>query len=104
MKHLKVAEARVRFGEILDEAEKGEPVFIERRGVRFRVVAEPRSRARAPKPSLFEFVHREVAAGQWTWTADAGGLRFAARSHSNIVGSAEPARRSAGKTSAKKRR
>jgi prevent-host-death family protein len=40
MKHLKVAEARARFGEILDEAEKGAPVVIERRGVRFRLVAE----------------------------------------------------------------
>ena len=36
MTYLKVAEARARFGEMLDEAEKGTPVVIERRGVRFQ--------------------------------------------------------------------
>ena len=79
MKHLKVAEARVRFGEILDEAEKGEPVFIERRGVRFRVIAEPAKRTSASAPRPFEFVASEVMAGQWTWSPGAGGLRFAPR-------------------------
>ena len=33
-KGYKVAEARARFGEVLDDAEKGIPVIIERRGVR----------------------------------------------------------------------
>ena len=63
----KVAEARARFGEILDEAEKGGTVVIERRGVRFRLIAEadrPRSGRQAP---LFEFVHGDVLSGQWTW-------------------------------------
>ena len=36
MKLLKVAEARARFGELLDHAEQGDDVFIERNGVRFR--------------------------------------------------------------------
>src|SRR5688500_12092129 len=45
-KYLKVAEARARFGEILDEAENGTPVVIERRGVRFRLVAEPAAPSR----------------------------------------------------------
>ena len=79
MKHLKVAEARGRFGEILDEAEKGEPVFIERRGVRFRLIAEPRNRPASAQTSLFDFVDPQVMTGQWTWTAGMKGLRFTSR-------------------------
>ena len=79
MKHLKVAEARARFGEILDEAEKGTPVVIERRGVRFRVVAEPGRPSAASKPPVFEFVDSAVMAGQWTWKAGAKGVAFAPR-------------------------
>lgn len=79
MKYMKVAEARARFGEILDEAEKGAPVVIERRGVRFRVVAEPGRPSGASKAALFEFVDSAVMTGQWTWKAGARGLAFAPR-------------------------
>ena len=79
MKPWKVAEARARFGEILDEAERGKPVVVERRGVRFRLTAEaaePRSTAAKP---LFEFVDRALAEGQWTWKSGPRGLTFSAR-------------------------
>lgn len=79
MKHLRVAEARARFGEILDEAERGSAVFIERRGVRFRVVAERPVRRHAASDPLFEFVDPVVAGGQWTWKAGANGLAFSSR-------------------------
>jgi antitoxin (DNA-binding transcriptional repressor) of toxin-antitoxin stability system len=79
MKHLKVAEARARFGEILDEAEKGTPVVIERRGVRFRLVAEPEARTRVSGDKLFGAIHPAVMNGQWSWVAGPKGLRFAAR-------------------------
>ena len=79
MKYLKVAEARVRFGEILDAAESGEAVFIERRGVRFKVIAEPAGRSTGTMPSPFDFVDADVMDGQWSWTAGPKGLRFAAR-------------------------
>ena len=79
MTHMKVAEARARFGEILDEAEKGTPVLIERRGVRFRLIAEPEDRSNAPEVPLFEFVDTAVMTGQWTWKAGAKGLSFAPR-------------------------
>jgi antitoxin (DNA-binding transcriptional repressor) of toxin-antitoxin stability system len=77
--HLKVAEARARFGEILDEAEKGTPVVIERRGVRFRLVAEPARPASGSKTTLFEFVDPAVEAGQWSWKSGSHGLAFAPR-------------------------
>ena len=79
MKVLKVAEARARFGEILDEAEKGAPVVIERRGVRFRLVAEPERRTATAKPALFDFVDAGVMTGQWSWKAGATGVTFAPR-------------------------
>ncbi len=77
MKFLKVAEARARFGEILDQAESGAPVLIERRGVRFRVVVDE-----APKISSrtgFAFVDDAVMDGQWSWEPSKDGVTFKAR-------------------------
>ena len=75
MKPMKVAEARARFGEVLDEAESGVPVFIERRGVRFRVVVDD-----APKAARasFDFVDAEVLNGEWSWEQGNDGLTFKA--------------------------
>jgi antitoxin (DNA-binding transcriptional repressor) of toxin-antitoxin stability system len=80
MSDMKVAEARARFGQLLDEAEKGRPVSIERRGVRFRLIAEPPAPAkRSRRPPLFEFVDPAVSAGQWSWKAGPRGLAFVPR-------------------------
>ena len=81
MGNMKVAEARARFGEILDAAEKGLPVVIERRGVRFRLIAESAA-ARTAKAdgATFAFVDPAMMSGQWTWRTDgARGVKFAAR-------------------------
>ena len=77
MKHLKVAEARARFGEILDDAEKGTAVVIERRGVRFRLVAERDRASAAATTPIFDFVDATVMGGQWSWKPGASGLSFA---------------------------
>lgn len=79
MKHLKVAEARARFGEILDEAEQGAEVVIERQGVCFRLVAESERPPGASKAALFDFVDPAVMTGQWTWKTGTKGVAFAAR-------------------------
>jgi prevent-host-death family protein len=79
IKFLKVAEARARFGEILDEAEKGTPVIIERRGVRFQLVAETDRPSAKTSKQVFDFVDAGVMSGQWTWKPGAKGLAFAAR-------------------------
>jgi prevent-host-death family protein len=77
---MKVAEARARFGEILDAAEKGLPVVIERRGVRFRLVADVAERATKQDAARFDFVDPGVMGGQWTWRATgARGMQFAPR-------------------------
>jgi prevent-host-death family protein len=77
MKFLKVAEARARFGEVLDQAEAGAPVLIERRGVRFRVVVDGAPKRRAA--ASFDYVDDEVIDGQWTWEPGDAGISFKAR-------------------------
>lgn len=78
MKALRVAEARARFGEVLDRAEQGDDVFIERNGVRFLVKVEKTAAPVAHAP-LFTKVHRDVVGGQWSWSLSERGLRFRAR-------------------------
>jgi hypothetical protein len=80
VKSFKVGEARARFGEILDEAETGATVVIERRGVRFELAAvAPARTASSSKSSLFARIDADVMAGQWTWKPGAKGLSFAPR-------------------------
>ena len=79
MKPMKVAEARARFGEVLDEAEKGATVIIERRGVRYRIIAERAPALRHQAAELFDFVDADVLNGQWSWHAAAAGLAFEPR-------------------------
>ena len=67
------------FGEILDEAEQGGEVVIERQGVCFRLVADTKRPAGAAKGALFDFVDPVVLTGQWTWKAGTKGVAFAAR-------------------------
>ncbi len=76
MKGYRVAEARARFGELLDEAEEGETVLIERHGVRFTLRAEDPSSKRTRHVSTIKWAHPAVVAGQWTWEWGPKGLEF----------------------------
>jgi antitoxin (DNA-binding transcriptional repressor) of toxin-antitoxin stability system len=78
-KAYKVAEARARFRDLLDEAEGGSPVYIERQGVRFVLEAEAPSPKRTKRRSLIEFVDPAVLSGEWTWELGRKGLKFKAR-------------------------
>ena len=79
MKHYRVSEARARFGDLLDEAEKGDVVTIERHGVRFRLSAEAQEARPAAGGALFASVDPDVMSGQWTWASTSRGLRVRAR-------------------------
>jgi antitoxin (DNA-binding transcriptional repressor) of toxin-antitoxin stability system len=78
MKRYSVAQARMRMAEVLDGAERGESIVIERQGIRFQVLAsKPRpARKRAP---LLEIVDPAVAAGDWTWSEGPSGWTFTPR-------------------------
>ncbi|MBI1737193.1 MAG: type II toxin-antitoxin system prevent-host-death family antitoxin [Candidatus Rokubacteria bacterium] len=80
MRRYSAAQARQRFAEVLDAAERGQPVVIERRGTRFVIEARRmKSRPRARRKSLIERLDPAVAAGEWTWAWKAGGVAFKRR-------------------------
>jgi antitoxin (DNA-binding transcriptional repressor) of toxin-antitoxin stability system len=84
MRRYSVAQARSNFSHLLDAAEAGDVVVIERRGLRFRLVAERGGTRRAARGttasrSMIAYIDPAVAEGQWTWEWSTGGLRFAAR-------------------------
>lgn len=71
---------RERLAEALDEAERGVPVLIERKGVRYRLSVErPKPRKAAPRQSRIEVVDPAVAEGRWSWDWSRSGLRFRRR-------------------------
>jgi antitoxin (DNA-binding transcriptional repressor) of toxin-antitoxin stability system len=77
VKKYSVSTVRERLSEALDEAERGTPVFIERRGVRYRLTAEtPAPRRARPRASVIEILDPAVAAGDWSWNWTPAGLKF----------------------------
>jgi antitoxin (DNA-binding transcriptional repressor) of toxin-antitoxin stability system len=80
MKRYSAAQARAKLASLLDEAEDGQAVVIERRGVRFTLRAKGRARPRrSTRRPVIEFVDPAVLEGNWTWTWDEHGVRFRAR-------------------------
>jgi antitoxin (DNA-binding transcriptional repressor) of toxin-antitoxin stability system len=76
MKKYTVSLVRERLSEALDEAEKGVPVIIERKGVRYRLTVDRRAPARKTRKPNIDILDPAVAAGQWTWNWTPKGLRF----------------------------
>jgi prevent-host-death family protein len=72
-------EARKRFAELLDRAQHGERVIIERRGVQFQLLAaEPAARGRTRRKLIVE-ADEAVLDGQWSWTPGDGTFDFEPR-------------------------
>jgi antitoxin (DNA-binding transcriptional repressor) of toxin-antitoxin stability system len=78
VKRYTAAQARQHLSDVLDAAEAGEPVVIERRGVHFAVRAEAKGAARRRAP-LVAWMDPAVARGDWTWEWTSRGLRFSRR-------------------------
>jgi len=76
MKRYTSSQVRERFAEMLDAAERGEEVFIERRGVRYVLRAESRRAPTKRRKSLITYMHPAVEAGQWTWELGPDGVEF----------------------------
>ena len=69
MKPYSVSMVRERLAEALDDAQAGRPVFIERRGVIYRLSVEkpdPGNRHQKKKPSI-DVLDPAVDNGAWTW-------------------------------------
>lgn len=70
-----VARARAHLADLLDAAESGEHVIIERRGVRHALtVQEPRTPWR-PGRRCIAIVDAGIEDGNWSWTWDARGIK-----------------------------
>jgi len=79
MKRYPVSVARERLANLLDEAEAGKPVVIERRGIEYTIAAaRPQSRRQRPK-KLIVSADAAVLSGDWTWTWNDGAPVFDAR-------------------------
>lgn len=74
-----VSVARERLADLLDDAEAGKPVVIERRGVHYRLTAtRPAARA-LTRRKLIASADAAVESGDWSWTWRGGSLAFARR-------------------------
>jgi hypothetical protein len=79
MKKYTVSLVRERLSDALDQADRGEAVLIERRGVIYRLsVEKPRRTRRAESPRI-EVLDRTIEAGEWTWDWPKGELRARGR-------------------------
>ena len=74
----KVAEARAAFGDLLDAAERGEEVVIERHGVAFTLQPHRAGRRTTRRPAI-ESVDASLLGGQWTWVWGKDGVRLRSR-------------------------
>jgi antitoxin (DNA-binding transcriptional repressor) of toxin-antitoxin stability system len=75
MKRFMVREARAALPDLLDAAERGEPVVIERRGVLFTVSAgTPNRPASRRHPATITRVDASIDDGTWTWEWSDEGL------------------------------
>jgi len=79
MKAYRVAEARAQFSTLLDEAEGGDAVVIERKGIRFRLAVEATDPADCRVRPAIVYADPDVLSGSWTWTNSPQGLRFRGR-------------------------
>ena len=77
-KRYTVVQARERLSTVLDEAEQGKPVFIERRGVRYQVSVVASHRRRRKAAPAIEITDPAIENGQWSWTWGAQGVSFRA--------------------------
>ena len=79
MKKYTVSLVRERLSDALDQADRGEAVLIERRGVIYRLsVEKPRRPRRAASPRI-EVLDTAIEAGEWTWDWPKGELRVRGR-------------------------
>ena len=76
MNRYTVSQARERLADVLDEAERGGAVVIERRDVQYVIRATHAPRRQPSRRSVIETLDPAVEGGQWQWDWTAKGVRF----------------------------
>lgn len=79
MRKYSVSMVRERLAEALDDADRGEPVLIERRGVTYELIVRKAPSRRKKATPQIEILDRAVAGGNWTWEWKKGDLRLRTR-------------------------
>jgi hypothetical protein len=79
MKKYTASFVRARLSDALDQAERGEDVFIERRGVTYRLSVEKPRRPRRSAIPRIDILDKAIETGEWTWDWHDGELRFRVR-------------------------
>jgi hypothetical protein len=70
---------RERLSEALDAADRGQPVFIERRGVTYELTVRKAPARRKKAARQIEVLDRAIIDGNWTWEWQKGDLRLRTR-------------------------
>jgi len=70
---------RERLAEALDDADRGEPVFIERRGVTYELTVRKGPSRKKKATRQIEILDRAIVEGDWTWEWKKGGLQLRTR-------------------------
>ncbi|MGE3841471.1 MAG: type II toxin-antitoxin system Phd/YefM family antitoxin [Vicinamibacterales bacterium] len=76
MKKFMVREARAALTDLLDAAERGDSVVIERRGVLFTLSAARPEKPRPRRAPRIARVADSVLSGEWTWDWTPDGVAF----------------------------
>lgn len=70
---------RERLAEALDDADRGEPVFIERRGVTYELTVRKGPSRKKKATRQIQILDRAIGEGNWTWEWKKGDLQLRTR-------------------------
>ena len=79
MKKYSVSMVRERLSEALDDADRGKPVFIERRGVTYELTVRKGASRKKKATSQIDVLDPAIVEGNWTWDWDKGDLQLRTR-------------------------
>ena len=79
MRKYSVSMIRERLAEALDDADRGEPVFIERRGVTYELTVRKVPGRRKKATPQIDILYRAIVEGDWTWEWAKGDLDLRTR-------------------------
>jgi antitoxin (DNA-binding transcriptional repressor) of toxin-antitoxin stability system len=79
MRKYTVSMVRERLAEALDEADRGEPVFIDRRGVTYELTVRKDPGRRKKATRQIDILDKAIVEGNWTWEWEKGDLQLRTR-------------------------